>query len=792
MIPDTSAPPDYLDALRRSEERYRSLVDATAAIVWTASSTGEFVADQSSWSAFTGQSVEQLRGRGWLEAVHPADREQTMRHWAAAVAAGAVYETEHRLRRHDGEYRLMSVRAVPLRDHDGTIREWMGVDTDVTVERRLQQMLDAERFSLREIFKLSPAFIASLDGPEHVFTMANPPYMKLVGESRDILGKSVREALPDLEGQGFFELLDRVYQTGEPFVGQEMKIVLEREGMNEERFVDFLYQPVHGAEGAITGIFAHGNDVTEQVRARRIVERQAEELESANLALLDQIVLNKTITDNAGSCLFMMDDAGRPTFMNPAAEVVTGYTLDEIRDRPLHEAVHHHHPDGRSFPITDCPIDNGREELVPLQDYRDVFVRKDGTFFPVSCFVAPLSGRQRGAVLEFRDITEELRAEEALRAADRRKDEFIATLSHELRTPLTAILGWARILRMGGNDEETIRTAIETINRSAEAQAQLIDDVLDISRITTGKVEIASDVVDVAAVARGALETVRLAAAARAIAITAEFDEHELRVLGDANRLQQVIWNLLSNAIKFTPEGGEVRLSARRRGSTVAVAVTDTGIGIRSDFLPYVFETFRQAESTTTRVHGGLGLGLSIVRYLVELHGGRITAESAGEGAGSTFLVELPRLRASSAAMLNRDIEHSGEVRPGSGAITDLTGIDVLVIDDQADVRHYIGEVLRRGGATMREADSVRAAIDALENQTPDVVLCDIAMPHEDGFAFIRWIQQEARAIPVVAITAFGGETDEARARAAGFADYVRKPIEPSDLSRAVASVAGR
>ncbi|HET7437530.1 MAG TPA: PAS domain S-box protein, partial [Thermoanaerobaculia bacterium] len=320
------------DALRRSEERYRSLIDATAAIVWNTPASGEFATEQPSWTAFTGQTFEELRGYGWLDAVHPDDREPTVRLWNALLSGStSVYEMEQRLRRHDGEYRFMSVRAVPLRADDGSVREWIGVHTDVTVERRLQEALDAERVRLRDVFMRAPAFIAVLRGPEHIFEIANPIYMRVVGEGRDIIGKPARLALPEVAGQGFFELLDRVYTTGEPFIGNEMRIQLERSGILEDRFVDFVYQPLRDPNGAITGIFAHGNDITEQVRARQIVERQADELERANLALLDQGQLNKAITDNAASCLFMLDEECRVTFMNPAAERVTGYAEEELR-----------------------------------------------------------------------------------------------------------------------------------------------------------------------------------------------------------------------------------------------------------------------------------------------------------------------------------------------------------------------------------------------------------------------------------------------------------------------------
>jgi CheY-like chemotaxis protein len=340
------------------------------------------------------------------------------------------------------------------------------------------------------------------------------------------------------------------------------------------------------------------------------------------------------------------------------------------------------------------------------------------------------------------------------------------------------------MLKMGDVDETTARAAIETIDRSARVQAQLIDDVLDVSRITSGKVRIASDKVNVATVAASAVDTVRLAASARDVRLIADIDESDpLLILGDGNRLQQIIWNLLSNAIKFTPEGGEVRLSVRTSGPRIVIQVRDSGIGIRSDFLPHVFEAFRQAESTSTRVHGGLGLGLSIVRYLVELHGGQITAESEGEGTGATFTVELPRLKARVAASSETAVEAAND--------GNLHGTRVLVIDDQTSVRDYICAVLRRSGADVQGSDSVQDGIRAVEAQLPDVILCDIAMPYEDGFAFIDWLRSVRwpRRVPVLAITAFGRADDELRVRQAGFDGYLRKPVEPETLAEAVASM---
>jgi PAS domain S-box-containing protein len=667
------------------------------------------------------------------------------------------------------------------------------------VRREAQQMLESERRGLREIFERSPAFITTLRGPDHVFEMVNPHYQRLVGEGRQILGRPVVEALPEVIDQGFIQLLDSVYRTGEPFVGREVSVIIDRGPGLQERIVDFLYHPTRDTDGSVTGIFVHGVDVTDQVESRRKVEQQAAELERTVALLQEQSAVNQTITDNATSALLMLDEEGRATFMNPTAEAVTGFTLAEMEARSMHQILHHTRPDGTPFPDSECILTAHVRRGQALQDHRDTFIRRDGTFYPVSVALAPVAGgpgpgqRSSQFVLEFRDITSELEAEQVLREANRRKDEFLATLSHELRTPLTAILGWARMLRIAADDPEVVRTAVETIEQSARVQAQLIDDVLDVSRITSGKVRIEPKAIDVSQIAAAAADAVRLAATARGLTFRVDTEPGALSapsatILGDPSRLQQIIWNLLTNAIKFTNEGGQVRMSVSTSESTVTIRVRDTGIGIRPDFVPYVFEPFRQAESSTTRAYGGLGLGLSIVRYLVELHGGSIVAESEGEGRGATFTISLPRLRNVPEPDAAPEKERAGRGRTLAEQMTDLQGASVLVIDDQPSIRAYIAAVLERAHATVHTAASVREAIRVIETTRVSLVLCDIAMPDEDGFAFLHWMRagEPRKHVPVVAITAFGRNEDEEQILTSGFDGYIRKPVEPERLTRAV------
>ena len=388
-------------------------------------------------------------------------------------------------------------------------------------------------------------------------------------------------------------------------------------------------------------------------------------------------------------------------------------------------------------------------------------------------------------------LEREQRARQEAQAANRAKDEFLATLSHELRTPLNAILGWSRLLSSGNLDTETSRKAIEIIDRNTRLQAQLIEDLLDISRIITGKLRLDLHVVPVRDVIERALELVRPTADAKHVRLHADVDGFDESILCDASRMQQVVWNLLTNAIKFTPEQGEIRVSAERTNGSVEISVTDSGIGIAPDFLPYVFDRFRQQDGASTRAHGGLGLGLSIVRHLTELHGGTVRAESEGEGRGATFRVQVPLapLRAGQIELME------AEAVSGLGELPSLAGLRVLIVDNESDARALMRAVLEGCGAEVDEADGAAAALRALQTRRPDVLLSDIAMPGEDGYTLIRRVRSldgPARMLPAAAFTAYATATDRARALLAGFQAHIPKPVEPSELAAVVAALAGR
>ncbi|MDQ1611955.1 MAG: hypothetical protein QOG00_1886 [Pyrinomonadaceae bacterium] len=427
-----------------------------------------------------------------------------------------------------------------------------------------------------------------------------------------------------------------------------------------------------------------------------------------------------------------------------------------------------------------------------------------------------ISLQQKARTLEA-EIAERREAEERLRAAlareqvaradaeqaNRLKDEFLATASHELRTPLTAILGWSHMLRHGQLDEANAARAVATIERNAKAQAQLVEDILDVSRVITGKLRLEVAPVDIAPVINAAIDSVQLAADSKNIQLSVTFDPVARHVSGDAGRLQQVVWNLLSNAVKFTPEGGRVEVRLERAGAQARLTVSDDGCGFSPAFVPYIFDRFRQADGTSTRRHGGLGLGLSIVRQLVELHGGTARADSPGEGRGATFTITLPLAVTPHAA---KDHGHSSATgddyswRYGeSGAPRvkpplSLAGVRVLLVEDDEDSLNTLAAILNGYQAMVQTAACAADALDALNWYKPDVLISDLAMPREDGYSLISKLRareaETGEQTPAIALTAYVRVEDRARALSAGFNTFVPKPVDPGELINAILNLA--
>jgi PAS domain S-box-containing protein len=540
--------------------------------------------------------------------------------------------------------------------------------------------------------------------------------------------------------------------------------------------------PVRGEGGDIVGFTKVMRDMTD----RRRLEEERDRFFTLSMDML---------------CIAGLE--GYLRRVNPAFEQALGYTAEELLASPVFDFIH---PEDRDATRADY------EKLArgePTTNLENRFRCKDGSYRWIgwSYFPVPEEGLAYGVG---RDTTERRRIHEVLtlradelEQANRIKDEFLATLSHELRTPLTAILGWSRLLRSGQLDAAGRERAVQIIERNAEAQSKLIEDLLDVSRIITGKLRMEVQSVALASIIETVVNGLRPAAEAKRLQLDSVLDHAAGPVIGDPARLQQVVTNLLSNAVKFTPAGGRVEVRLEQSEARVRIVVRDTGIGISPDALPHVFERFHQADSSNTREHGGLGLGLAIVRHLAESHGGSVYAESPGEGLGSVFTVELPLTTERELPPATRRLDlFSEQVR---SMVTDgepfgdpcaLEGVRVLLVEDEPDTREFLKTILEGCGATVTEAGSAPEALAALERVKPDILVSDIGMPGEDGYGLLRQVRalgpERGGRVPAVALTAYAGAKDRRRALLAGFHAHLAKPVEPDELLAVVASLSAR
>jgi PAS domain S-box-containing protein len=616
-------------------------------------------------------------------------------------------------------------------------------------------------------------------------TDCNASFMKIWGFPADAMATRRHSVLIDLassqfsEPESFRARVAEIYASAPPETYDLLEL---KDGRVLER-----YSRIQQADGQSLARVWSFRDITERRRAEEARFRLAAIVESS-----DDAIVSKTLE-------------GVITSWNNAAERMFGY--------PAAEAV------GKHITIL-IPPDRLHEERIILDrirrgarvgQYETIRMRKDGSQFDVALTVSPVkdaSGKIIGASKIARDITDRklaakereelLDAERAARTEAERvslmKDEFLANISHELRTPLNAILGWAQLLASGKASAEDMAQGLDTIGRNARLQATLIEDLLDMSRIVSGKVRLDVQQTDLGSVVELAVSAVRPSAEAKGIHLRKIIDPLIGPVTGDPNRLQQVVWNLLANAVKFTPKGGSVEVLVQRVNSHLEVTVHDSGMGIGPEFLPYVFERFRQGDSSITRVHGGLGLGLSIVKHLVELHGGSVRAHSAGTDRGATFVVSLPLAPVRSDARREHPTTPSRPIREFDDI--DLSGVKVLVLEDEPDARELIKRVLVQYQAEVSTAGSGAQALEMIKTEKPDVLVSDIGMPEMDGYRFIRMVRQlppfEGGSVPAVALTAFARSEDRTRAMIAGYQVHISKPIEPQELVATVASLAGR
>lgn len=608
------------------------------------------------------------------------------------------------------------------------------------------------------------------------YSFVNDRVTVVVGKSKEeLLGKVIWELYPDVIDSEFYT------QVHHAFAQQQVMRFEYYYPAWRRWFENRIYPFADGVSVFVT-------DISEQ--------KQAE------LALRESEQRFRNMADNAPVMVWVTDPTGCCTYLSQSWYNFTGQTeetglglgwLDAVHPEDFESAknaflaANQHH---EAFQI-EYRLRRKDSEYRWVIDAATPWLSWDGEFLGYIGSVIDITERKAAETERDRLLTLEQAARAEAEKANRIKDEFLAVLSHELRSPLNPILGWSRLLQTNKFDPASQQKALATIERNAQLQVQLIDDLLDVSRILRGKLNLNMAAVDLVSVIEAAMETVRLAAAAKNIQINTMLDASLGLVLGDSSRLQQIVWNLLSNAVKFTPERGKINISLDYIDAQAQITVSDTGKGISSSFLPYVFEYFCQADSTTTRKFGGLGLGLAIVRHLVELHGGSVTAESPGEGQGATFTVSLPLLQDE-----GRRLKGESESANLAADTAVLAGIKILVVDDDPDTREFYSFVLEQSGANVTAVASAAAAMQALVQSQPDILLSDIGMPEMDGYMLMRQIKAlqiaKETPIPAIALTAYAGELNQQQALLAGFQKHLSKPVEPDELISVITSLLGR
>ncbi len=781
----------------------------------------------------------------------------------------------------------------PVHDESGKVAGMFCACTETTAQVLAERYRAEELERLRGMFEQAPGFMVLLRGPEHVFELVNAAYYKVTGP-RPLLGKPVREALPEVAGQGFYELLDRVYATGEPYVGRAMAINLHRTpgGAREQRFLNFIYQPIRDAAGQVTGIFIEGSDVTESVKATAALrESEARLRQLANTipqlawiadpdgavhwyndrwyeytgttfdqvkgwgwqSLHDPEFLPRFAQEwkealAKGSSIQMtfplrgadgryrhfytsvapLHDAsgrivqwfGTNTDITPLLEAQQALSESEERlqqglraarmvvwewdlatggleyssnaaevfgqawnsEEPVWEAMHPDDLPQARAAVKHAIDTNGHYDVVVRMTRPDngetIWIDFEGRV------IADASGkatRVKGIAL---DVTQRRRAEEELRIANRRKDEFLAMLAHELRNPLAPISAAARLLKMNRLDEARMRRTSEIISRQVDHMTKLVDDLLDVSRVTRGLVTLDRQTIDLNEVVADAVEQVHPLLDARRHQLTVQTSGRPMMMEGDRTRLVQVFTNILNNAAKYTPPGGAITLRMGMENGQAEIGVRDNGIGIPGELLPYVFDLFTQAERSPDRSQGGLGLGLALVRSLVELHGGSVAAKSEGAGKGSEFIIRLP--------LLAQAADENTEQQDNAGSGGSNRALRLMIVDDNADAAQTLAILLEMDEHKVSVEYDARSALERAPLERPQVLLLDIGLPDMDGYELVRRLRQmpETAQAVFIALTGYGQEQDRGRSKDAGFDHHLVKPVDTARLARLIADIA--
>jgi PAS domain S-box-containing protein len=783
----------------------------------------------------------------FIDAVHPDDRPGVVAQSERGAREGGDFDLEFRVVWPDGSVHWVNDKARASCDENGKPLYMTGVCTDITSRKEAAETLRENEERLRAIFNQAAVgiVVATLDGR---FLDMNKRFSEILGYTPDELRDLTFTAITHPDDQAL-----TASAVGQLLAGTIGEYALEKRFVRRDRSTVWslttvtLLKDGTGQPQRFIGVI---EDITSRKQAEAALREETRILELLNetgrtlASKLDMEALTQTVTDAATQLsgarfgaffanttdengdsflLYTLSGATREAFdtfgAHPAAALFGAMLrgeapirCDDLLTDPCYGTAPSAGLAGGLLSVRSClalPVRSRTGDVIGglFLGHPDPAVfteRTERLIFGVAAQAgiaidnARLFEAAQRAAEERKMLLESERA--ARTAAERMsdvKDEFLATLSHELRTPLNAILGWSQVLRTGSKTEADFIKGLETIERNARMQTQLIEDLLDMSRITSGKIRLDIQTVHPLGFIEAAMETVRPAADAKGIKLERMLDPAAGPIAGDPGRLQQVVWNLVSNAIKFTPRDGRVQILLERVNSLIEISVADTGVGINPEFIPHLFERFRQGDASTTRRYGGLGLGLSIVKNLVELHGGIVKVESPGEGRGTTVTVRLPL------SAVHRPTETAERLHPNTPSASatsfvaaELAGLKVLVVDDQSDARDLIKRVLEDCGAAVLTAGSAADALALVEANRPDVLITDIGMPDADGFELLRRVRalgaQRGGRVPAIALTAFARSEDRTRALRAGFLVHVSKPVDPSELVATVASVAGR
>lgn len=815
------------EALRVSEARFQALFEQAAVGMVEFDPAGRISRANESFCRIVGRPMNEVVGVNSDHYTHPADRDlarQQIRRIEDKSALRAVFEK--RYLRPDGAAVWARATLSPLFDHGGQLQRLLGIVEDISEQKSAEDRL---RFLMSVSDTVRP-----LSDPEEIVAATARLLGEFVEADRCVYSEvAADQNTMNLTGNytrgvksivGVYKFSDFGAEVHARMLANQPYVVYDIDShrpavdvalYRETEIQAVICVPLHKSGRFVASFAVHQahariwtSDEIQIVQA--VAARCWESIERARIAreLHDREQRYRTFVDTVSSVVWLCDSEGKLETDNPSWAAFTGQSLEEYHGWGWLEAIH---PEDRERTAAAWQEAVSTKKMYEVE-YR--LRRHDGEYRHVIAHGAPVLLAD-GSVKEWvgncsdnhaeqllmqqnaRLLTSERAARAEAERTGRMKDEFLATLSHELRTPLSAILGWSQLLQRTEMSSEEAREGLATIERNARAQAQLIEDLLDMSRIISGKIRLDVQPTDLAAVIKSAVSTVKHSAAAKQVEVTCHLDPQTGPIVCDPNRIQQVVWNLLSNSIKFTPSHGQVEVRLQRASSHVEISVRDSGAGIPPEFLPHVFERFRQADATTTRRHGGLGLGLAIVKNLIELHGGSVCVWSAGEAQGSTFKILLPfssqgaRVEPQSHGDLQQP--HAQRPQPATAwSPPNLAGVRVLVVDDEPDARELAKRILMECRADVVVAKNGREALHILNLSPPDVLVSDIGMPELDGYELLRRARAAGCRIPAAALTAFARAEDRKQALEAGFQAHLTKPLEARDLVDTVATLAGR